>query len=559
MDAEKRSHLLSFCQQSVHVFGSADTSSDIAVIGMSRIVSLRAVALQQDALAQSVRVQIDSLDAVQVCQEGVRRLASEVHGDPVVHQLRHHLAAERIVHDIAEGNRSVLPVYAAIAVRFACDHHLRAGHDLMLHHVGALLSVHPRSDHPVIVPCGASQSQGGDISHLGGLCHHTRIACAACPDIGGHSRTLVLRVAPKSRAQLVIRYKAVHEVLGKIQAICHVEILIAADPCVAGHLRGLQVCPCLGAVYRDQAVVRDLDGLHRINLIAVLICFCQVIYHLCNVKGRRILLGCDLCRNLAIDIFRLQAHHISRLVLREGGLHIFLAYLDGRAVDLDGIDLLRLSQEGLSRQIPFHIILNDRREIRQHPDIHSVRGQRLGGKSRLCRQGDHLCRHILAAYGDTACPCLIPVLFHKNLIRSGCHRGEGVGTVLTCNHSLACQRHTGSCHRRAFSVHYPACHLMALHSLLACVVNVFQQDLRGIRTICAELQGDLPGTKVQIAGLVLKDLGPVHRQRELLIRRPGNSHISLLARLGSRRPFAPVICAVAADILLPEPPAGVIP
>ena len=457
MDAEDGAQLSALPHQGKHILRAAHAHADVVILGVVGVVALAGVALEENELAQPVGMSRHPLHVVQRDQEGVGRHGTEVHGYAQVYRVGHALAAGGDVHDgLPVGDGGVLPVHLAVAVHIAGDDHLGIGHikggdDALLPgqlgiaqlHIAAVLAV---GNVVVVIPQSAAQADGrGGPAVLG-----VKLDADGVTLVAGSSLRGIGGVTGQSGGQPVIVYKGGKEVLlitalgGALIARGRIALVAAGDG-ICGLLTAGYRRVRFGGADRNQAVVGNLNGLHRIGKPVA-----SGIDHICNVKAQSAArsgtvhvvqivqphpqLGGDGGGNVGAVIVAAVDHHgvdgrlFIGLCTGNRGLHI-------SAVDLNGVQNGALAPQLRSRQRTVHGVLDDSGEVLRHRDSHVAGGQREGGG------GEYRQRHVLHDVLGNHCNRLdggsfISLAVHYQFISAGGHADNAVCTVRTGNRRL---------------------------------------------------------------------------------------------------------------------------
>ena len=187
MDTKCCSDLFALRKKFLHLFHTTDTSSDISIVQVPRVMSFTSVAFEQNTLSQSVCVQIHFLCIVISHQKWILCMTVKIHCDTNRHSIRHQFRTNRIIHNRAICNRSILPIYSVIIIFITCNNNFGRWHlvSLILYTVLCTLLIGPI--------CAAKTCLFYTIYSLCDFCNSLPV-----------SGYIVLRVAPQSGTQFII-------------------------------------------------------------------------------------------------------------------------------------------------------------------------------------------------------------------------------------------------------------------------------------------------------------------------------------------------------------------
>ena len=196
-------------------------------------MTFTSVSFQEYRLSQAVRMLCHTFYVIQRSEERVLCLSAEVHGDTPCHQLRDFLGFIRVVHDVAECDRAVLPVDLRVLVHVACDHDLGLRHLCLCHRVFHALGI---CHVAVVVPLCAGKSHSLISVAFFRCCIDTRVLASSLYR-SSYYTPLVLGVAPHACAHLIRREECIHVI--PITVGSHLPIyldqFISALMCIGGH------------------------------------------------------------------------------------------------------------------------------------------------------------------------------------------------------------------------------------------------------------------------------------------------------------------------------------
>ena len=554
MDAEGRAQLGALDHQLVHILGAAQTLADVGVVGMAGVVALIGVSLQQDRLAQAVGVQVDALDIVQRLHEGVGGLSAEVHADTHADRLGHFLAAGQLVRDVSEGDGAVLPVHRAVLVLVAGDDDFHQGvlgglGDIhLVGHAGGVALV-LGLEGAVPVEQRAAQAHHLVAAHFGGGGPDAGVGGAAGHSVG-HNAAVMFGVALHRGAHAVGRHKGIHVVVLSVgQGLVHVLEGIAGLAGVVRHLAAGEGGVLLAAAHRHQAVVREVDGLHGMILLAVLL----VVDDLGDLHGQHIAFHAQHHLDGGVHAgIVLHVQHIGGLAVLQGQLHILGRQLDVAAVDLDGVQGAGAAVEGLAVQLAaLHVVLLDGGEIFIYGDRHLVGSDGLGGGG-----GQRKCQalHIAALHGHLLALAAVALQRGGGGVGAVHQVADGEGAVRAGHGGLAVDRHGGAGGGLAIGGH-AAADSVALHLSLAFKVDILDEDIGGFAPPLGSLEGERTAAAAGQGG-------EIHRAAEGILAVDGDggfglgvvdAHLDLLAGGGSGNAAALVPSISGSVVGLPEP------
>ena len=209
MDTKSCSVLRTFRHQDIHLICPADSLSDVCIIRMCGVMSLICISFQQYRLSKSVCVHCYTFYIVKRCKEWILSLSSKVHGYTIRNKLRNFFALEWVIHNAAVCNCTVLPVNLFVIIHIVCNDDLCLRHRSFLYHIASSAGIR---DYSVIIPFTARKSYGFSVPGI--LCRrHNSCIVGTAGCYGIYHTSLILRVAPKSCTQFVIRNKCIHIIL----------------------------------------------------------------------------------------------------------------------------------------------------------------------------------------------------------------------------------------------------------------------------------------------------------------------------------------------------------
>ena len=130
-------------------------------------------------------------------------MRTEVHSNPVSYQIRHTFRTFRVIHNLAEGNGPILPVYLFVLIKILGKDHLATWQfegifRINQFAIGPLIVVR-RALNPNIVNACYALLEGGQTRKV------FRTTAVA-----------KLRVAPNPGCDFIRRDKAIHEAIGEV-------------------------------------------------------------------------------------------------------------------------------------------------------------------------------------------------------------------------------------------------------------------------------------------------------------------------------------------------------
>ena len=493
MDTKACAVFRAFFHQGIHIFRSADTFADVAVIGVVGVVSFPAVALQQNALAETVGIQINLLDAVESGQEWVGRHTAKVHGNAIAYQIRNFFGAVRIVHNVAERDCAVLPVNLLVVVHVGGNGDFRAGHLCVGNHIGQALL---RGNFAVVVPGSAAQAYALISALILYGSHDPGVSGPASSHITVYQGTFVLGIAPQARAQFVVGNKRVHVVAAVVShAVIDFHIAVTAENRLTGNLCALEVGILLRGSHRNQAVVGDVDGLHGILIVI------QIIFYVGDVECQGILFYHQFRRQHRVNVVSLvlHGHGIGRSVgpylagNRRDNVHI---------IDPQGINGACLSVKHLASRVAFlHGVVHNAREVAVDANVHFVRGNGSAVKVNLL-QHDGFRNHALVFNGDGNLMVHIAFFDCLDRIAADRHIRDGIVTFRVGSGLVLAVKLDGSVlNRVAFLILNLTGNAENRDFLLTHIPDVFQINIGNLVAESTRLKGKLPAGRWDIANI----------------------------------------------------------
>ena len=130
-------------------------------------------------------------------------MRTEVHSNPVSYQIRHTFRTFRVIHDIAEGDGSILPVYLFVLIKVLGKDHLATWQ------FEGVFWINQLTIGPLIVVRGALNP---DIVNAG----YALLEGGQTREVFRTTTVAKLRVAPNPGSDFVRGNKAIHEAIGEV-------------------------------------------------------------------------------------------------------------------------------------------------------------------------------------------------------------------------------------------------------------------------------------------------------------------------------------------------------
>ena len=297
----------------------------------------------------------------------------------------------------------------------------------------------------MVVPQGAAQADG----HAAAAVLGVKLGADGVALVAGRAAGGIGGVAGQTGRQAVVVHKGGEEIFcvaRKVLIACGGIAHIAALGGIGSLLAAGHCCARLRGADGDQAVVGNLNGLHRVRQLVIIV----GVGHICDVEAqgpvRRVAagivqavqthaqLGGDSGGDAGAVVVAAVNHH---------GINSFLAahHFAGdrrlyiRAVDLDGVQNGALAPQLLTGQLALHDVLNDAGEGLVHHDVHT------GGGQRIERNRIYLQLHVLHSVRTPHRHSLnsglrIPLAAHLQSVVAAGHADDAVCTVLAGDRRL---------------------------------------------------------------------------------------------------------------------------
>ena len=194
---------LRFLNQSLEVFDTTNTFTNIRIVQVSRVMTFTTVTFKENTLSKTICVKIDLLNTIQGHKEWVLCLRTKVHRNTVCCDILDFFPTLRVVHDTTISNGTILPVHFLIRISIFSNHNLGTWKFFSIFwEDNALICFFP-------LPFRALNS------HIVCISNSLFESCQTSPVIRT-TTVAVLRVAPNTCSKFIRRNKSIHITLSQV-------------------------------------------------------------------------------------------------------------------------------------------------------------------------------------------------------------------------------------------------------------------------------------------------------------------------------------------------------